>query len=476
MVENLSNPAKIGLASADARFSQVSVRRLMAGWGNYPVEDCSVYRPETYSDLGEIVAKAPEPDLIGRGLGRSYGDAATNLDGAVVLNQQFDRVRSFEVESGILHCQAAVSLAEIIEHFLPRGFFFPVTPGTKFISIGGAIAADVHGKNHHFNGSMSEFLLDFRLLTASGDILHCSRDDNSDVFWATIGGMGLTGLILDARIQLQPVETAFMNVEHERAPNLDVVLERFSDTDNDFGYAVAWIDCLATGPALGRSVLMRANHAQLDDLPAKYRAAPCEFREGFKVSVPFNFPSIALNPFTMGIFNSVFYASYRDEHKVIPCDSYLYTLDRVHNWNRVYGRPGVLQYQLALPPETSRSALTQILETLTESKRGSFLAVLKTFGPSSRGLLSFPMKGCTLALDLPYTGPDLIAQLRGLDEIVLRAGGRVYLAKDACMKAEVFREMYPELDRFKEIKARIDPEQRFSSSQARRLGIVAARS
>ncbi|MBW2421217.1 MAG: FAD-binding oxidoreductase [Deltaproteobacteria bacterium] len=446
--------------------------RPLAGWGNAPVEECDVYRPERVSDLAELVTGAPQPTLVARGLGRSYGDASLNGGGAVVLSARLDRMLAFDPESGVLHCEAAVSLAEIIEHFLPRGFFFPVTPGTKFITVGGAIAADVHGKNHHTNGSMSAFLREFNLLTASGSVLRCSPEENADVFWATTGGMGLTGIVLDARLQLLPVESAYMRVCYERAPDLDGALERFNESDTEYAYTVAWIDCLARGETLGRSVLMRANHALPGELPGALRATPYAMRPGRPLLVPFTLPDFTLNNLSMGIFNNVFYAAHGDAEKVVDCDRYFYPLDRVHHWNRVYGRRGVLQYQIALPPESSRSALVQILESLTASRRGSFLAVLKTFGPASRGLLSFPIQGHTLALDLPNTGADLVAELHRLDDIVVRHGGRVYLAKDACMRPESFAAMYPQLRRFREIKSKVDPQQRFDSSLARRLGIM----
>lgn len=472
MVESLSRSPSAKLVQPGAHFSQRASRRSLAGWGNFPVEECEVYRPEALADLREVVARAPDRDLIARGLGRSYGDAALNRDRGVILSERFDHMLDFDSRSGVLHCQSAVSLAEIIEVFLPRGFFFPVTPGTKFISIGGAIAADVHGKNHHNSGSMGEFVHDFRLLTAAGTILECSREENSDVFWATIGGMGLTGVILDAHVQLQPVETAYMNVQNERAPDLDAVLERFFESDSEFSYAVAWLDSLSKGRSLGRSVLMRANHAGLHDLPARLRDAPCVFREGLKPTVPFTLPGFVLNPLSLKLFNTAFHAIHPDASKLVGCDSYFYTLDRVHHWNRIYGRRGAVQYQIALPPESSRSALVQILERLNRSNRGSFLAVLKTLGPASQGLLSFPTRGCTLAIDLPNTGPDLVEELQQIDQIVLHAGGRIYLAKDACTLPEVFQQMYPKLDRFRAIKAKIDPEGRFASSQSRRLGIV----
>jgi len=472
MVETLPDTPAPALVDPNQRFGQRAARRPIAGWGNFPVEECELYRPEAMADLQEIVARAPERDLIPRGLGRSYGDASLNRGRGVILSHRFDRMLSFDVETGVLHCEAAVSLAEIIETFVPRGFFFPVTPGTKFISIGGAIAADVHGKNHHANGSMGEFVLSLRLLTASGEIVHCSRDQNADLFWATIGGMGLTGFVVDAQVRLLPIETAYMSVQNRRARNLDAILEMFFESDGQFAYEVAWIDCLSRGQSLGRSVMMRANHAQLHELPPRWRGQPNAFKEGIKPTVPFTFPGFALNAYSMKLFNMGFNAIYPDANKVVPCDNYFYILDRIHHWNRIYGRRGVVQYQIVLPPESSRTALVEILERLSKANRGSFLAVLKTLGPKSDGLLSFPTRGYTLALDLPHTGPDLVEELQKIDEIVLRAGGRVYLAKDACMRPEHFVEMYPNLERFKAIKARVDPEQRFASSQARRLGIV----
>lgn len=475
MAESLSRSPSAELVQPGAHFSRRASRRAIAGWGNFPVEECEIYRPEGLAELQEVIARAPERDLIARGLGRSYGDAALNRDRGVILSQRFDRMLDFSPETGVLRCQSAVSLAEILEVFLPRGFFFPVTPGTKFISIGGAIAADVHGKNHHTNGSMGEFVLDFRLLTAAGTILECSRNENSDLFWATIGGMGLSGVILDARVQLQRVETAYMSVQHERIANLDGLLERFFESDDEFAYEVAWLDCLSQGSSLGRSVLMRANHTRLHELPPQLRGEPWVFSEGFKPTVPFRLPGSALNPYSVKLFNAVFHAIHPNANKLVECDRYFYMLDRIHHWNRIYGRRGVIQYQVALPPESSRSALIQILEKLTQSNRGSFLAVLKTLGPGSQGLLSFPIKGYTLALDLPNTGRDLIEDLQQIDEIVLRAGGRIYLAKDACVRREVFEQMYPKLHRFRAIKAQFDPEQRFASSQARRLGIVEQR-
>jgi FAD/FMN-containing dehydrogenase len=446
----------------------------LAGWGNFPVEESVAYRPERIDQLASIVASAPEPSLIGRGHGRSYGDASLNAGGAVVLHEHLNRFLAFDAEQGIVHCEAAVSLSEIIDHFLPRGFFMPVTPGTKHISIGGAIAADVHGKNHHRDGTISAQLVDFGLLTARGEVLRCSREENSEVFWATIGGMGLTGLILDAHLRLRRVDTAYVHGLTELAPNLDTALERIVESDREHAYAVAWIDCLARGRAMGRSVLLRANPARLDELPPDARRAPLSISAPSWMTVPFDLPGFLLNRHSMRAFNTAFWLAHSAGEAIANYQRYFYPLDAVLHWNRVYGKRGCLQYQVVLPTANARAALIDMLERITAKGWGSFLAVLKSMGPSNEGLLSFPREGLTLSLDFPYYGPELLELLQTLDEIALRHGGRIYLAKDACLQREHFQEMYPNLQSFREIKAKLDPEQRFSSSLARRLGIVEA--
>ncbi len=451
-----------------------SVRRPISGWGRQPTETCELYRPEDLDDARAIVAHAPCPDLTPRGLGRSYGDASLNDRGAVLLSDRLDRMIAFDRETGVLRCQAAVSLADIIRHFLPRGFFFPVTPGTKNITVGGAIAADVHGKNHHTNGSMSAWIERFSLLTGRGQVLECSREENADAFWATTGGMGLTGLILDAELRMKPVETAYMNADYERIQDLDRLLARMDESDEDFDYAVAWVDSLATGRSLGRSVLMRANHASLGDLPSRLRGDPLAVKEKARIAVPFTLPDFTLNPLSMRLFNTAFYLRHPTARKLTDCDAFFYPLDSIQHWNRGYGSRGVLQYQCVIPEASAATGIQRLLEELTRSGCGSFLTVLKSLGPASEGPLSFPMQGKTLALDLPYTGPPLLETLHRVDEIVLEHGGRVYLAKDSCMAREAFERMYPRLPEFKRVKARLDPDGRFSSSQARRLGIVEA--
>lgn len=451
------------------------VRRPLYGWGRNPIEECDVYRPECEPEIRQLVVNAPQASLTPRGRGRSYGDASLNAKGAVVLSERLDRMMSFDEATGILRCEAGLTLAEIIEHLLPRGFFFPVTPGTKMITIGGAIAADVHGKNHHSSGSMSAWVNRFSLLTGQNEIIDCSRERNKEAFWATVGGMGLTGMILEAEIRLQRVETAYLQADYERVSDIDSLLERMAESDDNYEYAVAWVDSLATGRSLGRSVLMRANHAPVSSLREQLRRSPCVENRKRKPGVPFTLPNFVLSTSSMRLFNSAFYAAHRTTSKLVGCDSFFYPLDAVAGWNRAYGTRGVLQYQCVIPEKNARLGTIRLLEALVKLRLGSFLTVLKTLGPASEGLLSFPMPGKTLSLDVPYTGPQIFDALHQLDEIVLAHEGRVYLAKDSCMTQESFERMYPNLDKFKSIRSGLDPESRFESSLARRLGIVAVK-
>jgi FAD/FMN-containing dehydrogenase len=448
-----------------------SIAARLSGWGRFPAEECRLFRPEKRSGLHSILESHECASYIARGLGRSYGDAALNRDGGVVSFIRLDRMLVFDPETGVLESEAGVSFEEILRSFLPRGYFLPVTPGTKFVTLGGAIASDVHGKNHHRVGTISPFVRDLRLLTPGGEILECSRETNPDVFRATLGGMGLTGFIVSARIQLQPVETAYVLVDYEKAQNIDRALTRMEESDERYEYSVAWIDCLSGGASLGRSVLMRGNPARRSDLPSRI-PDPLAPRPHLRLSVPFDFPSWGLNHATVEAFNSAFYRKHRDEAgRLVDYDSYFYPLDSIHNWNRMYGRRGFVQYQVALPMETSRAGTIELLERFRSSKRVSFLAVLKRFGDAGEGLLSFPFKGYTLTLDLPVQ--DGLAEfLRETDRILLRHGGRLYAAKDAVTTAESFAAMYPNLERFRRVRERVDPDNRLVSSLARRVGIV----
>ena len=443
----------------------------LSGWGRFPVQACNVFRPEKRSEIVAVLASGSQTSYLPRGLGRSYGDAALNEKAGVIWQVLLNRFLSFDSSSGILECESGVSLAEIIQYFLPRGWFLPVTPGTKFVTVGGAIAADIHGKNHHKDGSFSSFTIDFRLLTPTGDILLCSPGENAEVFWATVGGMGLTGIILSARLRLRRVDSAYVFVDFHKAPNLDDALATMDATDERYDYSVAWMDGLATGTSLGRSVLMRGNHARAAELPG---------RAGKGLTTPtaprwnllLDFPSWALNQLTVKAFNTAYYAVHRTAgRQLVSFEKFFYPLDAVNNWNRMYGKRGFVQYQIALPPESGRAGLGAILGRLARSGRVSFLAVLKRFGGGGPGLLSFPTRGYTLALDIPVAR-GLIPFLHELDRMTLDHGGRIYLAKDALVRARDFAAMYPKLESFRAIQRKLDPQRLLSSSMARRLGLV----
>jgi FAD/FMN-containing dehydrogenase len=442
----------------------------LSGWGRYPVESCNVFRPEKRSEVAAALDLGQQSSYIPRGLGRSYGDAALNENAGVIWQVLLSRFLAFDTTTGVLECESGVSLAEIIQYFLPRGWFLPVTPGTKFVTVGGAIAADIHGKNHHKDGSFSNFTFDFRLLTPTGEVLLCSPTSNADFFWATVGGMGLTGVVLSARLQLRRVDSAYISVDYYKAPNLEDSLATMEAFDERYDYSVAWIDGLATGRSMGRSVLMRGNHAAAAELPAQIKR-PLTIPTGPKWNLFIDFPSGALNSLTVKAFNTALYAVHRTtQRQIVSLEKFFYPLDAVDQWNRMYGKRGFVQYQIALPQASGREGLRTILDRLARSGRASFLAVLKRFGDAGSGLLSFPLRGYTLALDIP-AAPGLVPFLHELDRMTLDYGGRIYLAKDAVLRAQDFAAMYPKLESFRAIQRKMDPKRLFSSSLARRLGI-----
>jgi decaprenylphospho-beta-D-ribofuranose 2-oxidase len=442
------------------------------GWGKYPIQKAHLYRPERENEITDIVRSNSETSYISRGLGRSYGDSSLNKQGGVILNTHLNKFISFDPETGVLEAEAGVPLKDILDIFVLKGFFLPVTPGTKYVTLGGAIANDIHGKNHHKDGNISAYIDQFSLLLASGETVNCSRGENSEIFWATIGGIGLTGIILTARITLIPVESAYIEVHYDKAKNLNEAFELFYEGDDDYQYSVAWIDCLASGNSLGRSVLMRGNHASAATLPKKI-TNPLNLKEKNKLNVPFNLPSFVLNPFSIGLFNTLYYSSYQDDTtKIVGYDSFFYPLDSILNWNRAYGKKGFVQYQVVFPAETSKEALRELLKKLSEKKVSSFLAVLKSFSEGNPAPLSFPFKGHTLALDIPIKDHSIFILLKDLDQFVIEQGGRTYLAKDAVLSPESVRKMYPELPTFLDVKRQVDPNNVFSSSMARRLGMA----
>jgi decaprenylphospho-beta-D-ribofuranose 2-oxidase len=437
----------------------------ISGWNRFPVQSCELERPERYAEL-----RPTADSVIARGQGRSYGDAALNESRRVLLTERINRMLEFDAENGILSAEAGVTLAEILEVIVPKGWFLPVTPGTKFVSLGGCIAADVHGKNHHHDGSFGDHVLSMELILADASRVICSPSEKSELFWATVGGMGLTGIIGEVTLKLIPIQSPLIKVHHHAAVNLEQIFSIMEDPDLDDRYTVAWIDSLARGEHLGRGIVMRGHHVELSEFPDDIHGS---IKSQRSFSIPFDFPAWMLNPLTISAFNSRYIK--REGGRRFPFlsnhDSYFYPLDAIAHWNRMYGKRGFVQYQCVIPDATSFEGIRKLLEELSNSRRASFLAVLKRLGPQSKGLLSFPMAGYTLALDLPIRNKGLFLLLNKLDEIVLQHGGRVYLAKDARLSAESFRAMYPRYPEWLKIRNAVDPHNRFGSSLSRRLEI-----
>ncbi|MFC8200916.1 FAD-binding protein [Streptomyces sp. NPDC057298] len=444
----------------------------VTGWGRTAPTAARLVRPRTYEEVVAAVRGCGTRGGIARGLGRAYGDAAQNAGGAVLDMTALDRVHAIDADGGTVLCDAGVSLHRLMEVLLPLGWFVPVTPGTRYVTVGGAIGADIHGKNHHVAGSFARHVLSFELLTADGEIRTVSP--GTPLFDATAGGMGLTGVILTATVRLQPVETSLMSVDTERATDLDDLMARLTATDHRYRYSVAWIDLLARGAAVGRSVLTRGDHAPLEALPdgTRARRAPLEFRPGHLPAAPSFVPEGLLGRTTVGLFNELWYrrAPRARVGELQRMSTFFHPLDGVPHWNRIYGRGGFVQYQFVVG-HGGEEALRRIVHRISQRRCPSFLAVLKRFGAGDPGWLSFPMPGWTLALDIPANLPGLGGFLDELDEEVAAADGRVYLAKDSRLRPELLAAMYPRLDAFRALRAELDPRAVFTSDLSRRLGL-----
>ncbi|WP_413758709.1 FAD-binding protein [Streptomyces sp. MMBL 11-3] len=444
----------------------------VTGWGRTAPTTARLVRPRSYDEAVAAVRDCGARGGIARGLGRAYGDAAQNAGGAVFDMTGLDRIHAVDADGGTVLCGAGVSLHRLMEVLLPLGWFVPVTPGTRYVTVGGAIGADIHGKNHHVSGSFARHVLSFELLTADGEIRMVSS--GTPLFDATAGGMGLTGVVLTATVRLQPVETSLMSVDTERAADLDDLMARLTATDHRYRYSVAWIDLLARGAAMGRSVLTRGDHAPLEalaDVP-RARRAPLEFRPGRLPAAPSFVPEGLLGRTTVGLFNELWYrkAPRARTGELQRMSTFFHPLDGMPHWNRVYGRGGFVQYQFAVG-YGQEEALRRIVHRISQRRCPSFLAVLKRFGEGDPGWLSFPVPGWTLALDIPANLPGLGAFLDALDEEVAAAGGRVYLAKDSRLRPELLAAMYPRLGDFRALRRELDPRSVFTSDLSRRLGL-----
>lgn len=428
-------------------------------WGLYPPVDSKMFSFNSIDKLSKILNG--KNIFIPYGNGRSYGDSALNHN--VLLCREYNKILNFDENLGTIECQSGVLLSEVIERCISQGWFLKITPGTKLITIGGAIASDIHGKNHHKDGCFSECVEELTLMLPNDkSIISCSKESNKELFYATCGGMGLTGVIISAKIKLKKINSIFINQKTIKTQNLKETFDAFEDYSN-YPYSVAWIDCLSKGKKLGRSILMVGDFADDGHL---------EYKKGFKLNIPFNFPSFLISNLTVKLFN-FFYYNFLNSHKSIKkvhFDSFFYPLDKINNWNRIYGKNGFTQYQFIFPKDTSYQGLKEILNTIASSGKGSFLAVLKLYGKSNKNFLSFPMEGYSLALDFKIEH-GLFDLLNQLDKIVLKYNGRIYLSKDVRVSKETFEKGYPMINQFRDLRKKYKMNQTINSLQSIRVDI-----
>lgn len=427
-------------------------------WGNYPQIDCNLFKFKNTNDLKKTINS--DIFLIPYGNGRSYGDSALSKN--IINMKSYNYFLSFDEERGLLHAQSGLLLSEILEALVPRGWFLKVTPGTKLITIGGAIASDIHGKNHHIEGCFSECLEEFTIMLADGSIKTCSNKSNPELFHATCGGMGLTGVILDAKIYLKRINSQYINQTTIKTKNLKETFDAFEKYSNK-PYSVAWIDCLAKGDNIGKCLLMIGDFA--DDGNLKYKKKK-------KFNIPSTFPSFVLNRLSVKAFNWLYYIKTPNgvSQQIVDIDSFFYPLDSINNWNRIYGKSGFMQYQFILPKKTSYEGLKKILQTIADLGKGSFLTVLKLYGKANKNWLSFPLEGYSLSLDFKID-KGLLELLNQLDKIVLKYHGRIYLTKDARVSKETFEQGYPDIEKFRQYRKEYGMSEKFQSLQSKRVGI-----
>jgi decaprenylphospho-beta-D-ribofuranose 2-oxidase len=422
-------------------------------------------------DVVAAIRSAGERGVLARGLGRSYGDPAQNSGGVVIDMTALNRIHDVDQAAGVVTADAGVSLDALMRHLLPHGLWLPVLPGTRQVTVGGAIGSDIHGKAHHVEGSFGDHVLSMDLATADGEVRTLTPDGpDADLFWATVGGMGLTGVVLRATLHVNHVETAYFLVDTEQIGNLDELMARQSERDDDYIESVSWFDAVTTGPHLGRGILTRANHARIADLPAKRQSEPLKFDAPQLLTVPDVFPPGMLNKVTAKIFSELWYRKSPTKFgSVQNITQFLHPLDIVGEWNRAYGPRGFLQYQFVVP-FGAEDAIRQAVRTIAHSGHVSALNVLKRFGAGNRAPLSFPTPGWTLCVDFPVR--DGLHELcEGLDKLVLDAGGRLYLAKESRTTPEMLQHMYPRIDEWRKIRASVDPAAIFSSDLSRRLAL-----
>jgi decaprenylphospho-beta-D-ribofuranose 2-oxidase len=453
-------------------------RELLTGWGRTTASAGTIVRRRS-SDrpgLAELVRGLPPRGAIARGLGRSYGDSAQNGGGLAIRLDDELAPGSITVDAGAATVTAAggVSIDKLLRASIPEGLFVPVSPGTRLVTVGGAIASDIHGKNHHVDGTFGTHVRALTLLLADGSTVDIGPHRRPELFWATVGGMGLTGVVVQTTVEMLRIDTSQMSVDTERADDLDHLLDLMTSGDHRYRYSVAWIDLLARGAALGRSVLTRADHARVEELTPHQSVRPLDYRPGHIVSVPALVPGRGLlNHTTIAAFNEVWFraAPRRRVGEIVAIPRYFHPLDAIGAWNRLYGRRGLVQYQF-LVPFGAEESLRRVVTRFAERGTPSFLSVLKRFGAANPAPLSFPAPGWTLTLDIPASVVGLAELLAELDDVVLAAGGRHYLAKDAVATPEAIRRGYPRLAEWQAIRDSVDPHGRWASDQSRRLRLT----
>jgi len=441
--------------------------KTLSGWGRNKFVKSKLIQIENENLSKELFA---EGVYIARGLGRSYGDAALTTFGTTLIGAGGTNFK-IDLKSGIIEAGASSTFDSILIKSMKNGFFLPVTPGTRFITVGGAIAADVHGKNHHKVGSFGNFVLEIKLLTPSGEIV-CNRDQNSELFWATIGGMGLTGIIISAKFKLIRIETPYIKTKHVIFNDLDTLLEFLIMNEHNYTYSVAWVDFMSKGSKFGRSVVLLGEHAIIRDLPANSVIELSRFKNSFTFRMTRTFKFSAIQPWNSRIFNNLWFnfLRYKPQSAIVSIEKFFYPLDGIKNWNLLYGKNGFVQYQFALPTN-EKSTLLEIFKELKDLRVPVYLSVLKQFGDSNSGLLSFPIKGWTLSLDIPCNYPFLSYVIQMLNKKVISGRGRVYLAKDSFLTSGEFRDMYVKANEFIQYRKRLDLVKHFESDLSRRLKI-----
>jgi decaprenylphospho-beta-D-ribofuranose 2-oxidase len=442
----------------------------LSGWGRTAAVRSTVARPGDTAELEAMLATAAN-GVIARGLGRSYGDAAQCSGGLTLDITGFSEIGTLDAATGTIEVGAGASLHDLMGRVIPAGWFVAVTPGTRYVTVGGAIAADVHGKNHHRDGSFARHVAEMTLVTPTGTVT-VSPERDPELFWATSGGMGMTGVVTSATLRLTPIETSWMEVDSTRFTRLEDVMATMESSDDQYRYSVAWLDCLVRRDGGVRSVLTRGDHAPLRALPDRLRGRSREAPAGPKIRVPRPPPGRLVNRASVRALNEAWFrASSTAQGDIRPLTSFFHPLDGVASWNLLYGPAGFVQYQFVVPPERG-DIVEEAVGAIATSGLPSFLAVLKRFGPGTPGPLSFSQQGWTLALDFPLGPAGLPALLDRLDESVTGSGGRVYLAKDARLRPELVAEMYPRLGELQAVARRVDPEAVLASDQSRRLGLL----